>query len=114
MYEGTRFVATDWKRPESNPRGRQWKGCSGPHRFMSKHQRGRLRLEPPDQFVEVRLARANRADVYGRICALPEAVGDRDRIFVDVQTDEQGRDWPMADLGTPRCDPCEGAALASG
>ncbi len=58
--------------------------------FIGKHQRGRLRLEPPDQFVEVRLARADCADVHGRISALPLGVGDRDRIFVDVQTDEQG------------------------
>ena len=57
--------------------------------LVGKDQRGRLRLQPPDQFVEVRLARADRADKHGRIGALPLRMGHGDRIFVDVQTDEQ-------------------------
>jgi hypothetical protein len=48
-----------------------------------------LPLEAPDRLVEVGLARADRADTHGRIGALPLGMGDRDRILVDVQTDEQ-------------------------
>jgi hypothetical protein len=57
--------------------------------FVRKHQPRRLGLEPPDQFVQVCLARPDRADKHGRIGALPLGVGDRDRIFMDVETDEK-------------------------
>ena len=35
------------------------------------------------------LARADRAEIHGRLGALPLGVGDRDRILVDVETDEK-------------------------
>jgi len=58
-----------------------------------------LRLEPPDQFVEIRLARANRADEHGRHRRVPLGVGDGDRILVDVETNEKRyRPCAMADL----------------
>ena len=57
--------------------------------LVRKHQRGRLRLQPPDQFVEVRLARADRAEKHRRVGALPLRMGDGDRIFMDVETDEK-------------------------
>ena len=57
--------------------------------LVRKHQRRRLRLKPPDQLVKVRLARADLAEEHGRIGALPLSMGDRDRIFVNVQTDKQ-------------------------
>jgi hypothetical protein len=57
--------------------------------LVGKDQRGRLRLQAPDQFVEVHLARTDRANKHRRIGALPLGMGHRDRIFVDVQTDEQ-------------------------
>jgi hypothetical protein len=60
-----------------------WSGLVG------KHQLRRLRLQPPDQFVEVRLARADRAKIHRRIGALPQGMGDRDRILMDVETDEK-------------------------
>ena len=44
-----------------------------------------------DQFVEVRLARADRADVHGGIGTLPLRMDDGDRIFMDVETDEKRR-----------------------
>jgi hypothetical protein len=57
--------------------------------LVGKHQRRRLRSKPPVQFVEVRLPRTDRAEIHGRLGALPLGVSDRDRIFVDVQTNEQ-------------------------
>jgi hypothetical protein len=66
--------------------------------LVGKDQRGRLRLQAPDQFVEVRLARTDRAHKHGRIGALPLGMGDGGRIFVDVQTDEQRSRLGHADL----------------
>ena len=66
-------------------------------------------MEPPDQCVDVRLARADRADAHGRIGALPLRVSDRDRILMDIETDESGVVSDMADLrftaplGIQRC-----------
>jgi hypothetical protein len=57
--------------------------------LVGKHQRRRFRPESPNQFVEVRLACADRPNTHGRISALPLRVGDGDRIFVDVQADEK-------------------------
>ena len=57
--------------------------------FICKHERGRFRLQPPNQFVEVRLAGPDRADKHGRIGALPLRVRDGNLIFVHVQPDEQ-------------------------
>lgn len=59
--------------------------------FIGKHQRRRFRLEPPNQFGEIRLAGADRADIHGRIGALSLGVRDRDGILVDIQTDEEWR-----------------------
>ena len=57
--------------------------------LVGKHQRRRLPAQLPDQFVEIGLARADRAEIHGRVRALPLGMGDRDRILVNVQTDEQ-------------------------
>ena len=58
-------------------------------RLVREDQIGGLGLESAHQLGQVRLARADRADKHGRIGALPLGVGDRDRIFVDVETDEK-------------------------
>ena len=57
--------------------------------LVREHQVRRLRLESPDQRVAVRLARPDGADKHRRINAESLRVCDRDRIVVDVQTDEQ-------------------------
>ena len=57
--------------------------------LVRKHQLRRLCLKPPDQLGEVRLPRADLAEKHGGIGALPLRMGDRDRIFVNVQTDKQ-------------------------
>jgi hypothetical protein len=44
-------------------------------------------MQSAEQLIEVRLARADRPDKHGRLAAA--AGGDRDRFFVDVQTDKQ-------------------------
>ena len=57
--------------------------------FVGEHQVRCLPLEAPDQLVEVGLARPDRADEHGRVSAVALCMGNRDRILVDVQTDEQ-------------------------
>ena len=57
--------------------------------LVREHQRRRLRLESPDQFVEVRLARPDVTDELRWVGGLPLGMGDGHGIFVDVQTDEQ-------------------------
>ena len=57
--------------------------------LVCEHQVGRLRLQPTDQFVEVCLPRPDRPDKHGRIGRLALGMGDGDRIFVNVETDEK-------------------------
>ena len=57
--------------------------------LVGEHEVRRLRLQTPNQFVEVRLAGPDGPDEHRRIGALPLRVGHRDRIFVDVETDEK-------------------------
>ena len=54
-----------------------------------EHQRGRLRVQATNQFVEVGLPGSDGPNEHGRIGALAQGVRDGDRIFVDVETDEK-------------------------
>src|SRR5207244_4410673 len=56
--------------------------------LVREHEVRRLRLQTPNQFIEIRLSGPDGPDEHGRIGALALRVGHRDRIFVDVETDE--------------------------
>jgi hypothetical protein len=57
--------------------------------FVGEDELRGLPLQAPDQFVEVRLPRPDRADEHRRIGALSQRVGNGNRILVDVETDEK-------------------------
>jgi len=57
--------------------------------FVDEHEPGGLAVQPADQFVDVAVARADRADEVRRVGALSLGVGHRDGILVHVQTDEK-------------------------
>jgi len=56
-------------------------------RLIREDEVWRLRFESANQSIDVGLARPDRADEDRWVGALALRVGDRNRIFVDVQTD---------------------------
>ena len=58
--------------------------------LVDEHQRRSLGLELADQFVDVALPRADRAEGEDLGPALLGGIGDGDRVLVDIETDVEG------------------------
>jgi len=57
--------------------------------FVGKHQLRRQALQPPHQLVQVVLERPDLTNEVRWLDRAAHGVGDADRLFVNIQTDEK-------------------------